>query len=81
MKQVTRYQTSDGALHDDDKQAKRYAENRYGLALSCLAHAAVQQIKYSHMLDFIDSKLADFVALQALKDDCAVEPTQKDDAP
>ncbi|RQP11931.1 MAG: hypothetical protein EAS51_04180 [Microbacteriaceae bacterium] len=73
MKRVTMYQTADGELHPSEQDAARHADRRYGDALTSLAHRAVQQEKYTKMVDFINNNLDAFVELKALKADIDLE--------
>lgn len=73
MKRVIRFQTADGALHETASAARGHANRRYGDALTRLAHRAVQQEKYTKMLEFINNNLDAFVELKALKADIDLE--------
>jgi len=73
MKRVIRFQTADGALHETASAARGHADRRYGEAMTRLAHRAVQQEKYTKMVDFIDNNLDAFVELKALKADIDLE--------
>ena len=73
MKRVIRFQTVDGALHETASAARGHADRRYGEAMTRLAHRAVQQEKYTKMVDFIDNNLDAFVELKALKADIDLE--------
>lgn len=74
MKRVSRYVTSDGVEHPDVSAAARYADERYGAALTKLAREAVQIDKYSTMLVFLENNLDAFAACVALREDRAIEP-------
>ena len=73
MKRVIRFQTADGALHETASAARGHADRRYGDAMTRLAHRAVQQEKYTKMVDFIDNNLDAFEELKALKADIDLE--------
>ena len=68
MKRVSRIETRDGALHESERDAKRHADKAYGDALLHIGRELAQQ-KYTFVTDYIDSNLAAFVELKALKDD------------
>jgi F0F1-type ATP synthase delta subunit len=74
MRKVTCYETSDGVLYRLRHHAQRHAEDRYGAALTDLAHKAVRVEKYTAMLCFIEENLDAFVALRDLKADTGLEP-------
>lgn len=74
MRRVSRVQTADGVLHEDERAALRHAERRYGDALSRVAHQIVHlDWKYTTTMEFIDTNLNAFVELKALKDDITLE--------
>lgn len=79
MTRVTRIQTSDGVLHDNFLKAERHAEERYGKALTDLAHKAVRVEKYVAMATFLEDNLAALVELKALKDDLQLAPPAERD--
>lgn len=79
MKAVPMIVTSDGAQHTSVERATRHAEQRYGDALSRLAHRLIQCDKYGVMQAFIDETLDQFVALKALKDDITLEQSGEDE--
>lgn len=75
MKQFTGYITEDGQVHHTFKDAQRYAEKRYGDALTRLAHILCKtEGRYSAILECVDEHLSSFVALQKFKDDCNYAP-------
>lgn len=74
MTRVTRIQTSDGVLHDNFLKAERHAEERYGKALTDLAHKAIRIEKYVAMAAFFEDNLALLVELKALRDDIQLAP-------
>ncbi len=78
MKRVSRIQTSDGALHESERDAKRHAERRYGDALLRHGRALTHQ-KYTTVTDYLDANLDELVELQALKKDMEMEPGHDDD--
>lgn len=80
MKTVTKIQTRDGVLHDNEASAKRHANKVYADALSTLAAKLVKIEKYSPMMDFLDTRLDDFIELRALADDTVLEPINESDA-
>lgn len=69
MKTVTKIQTQDGCLHDNEQRAKSHADQVYGEALSKAAHKLSHLTKYSDWMEFIDANLDTFTKLKALKDD------------
>lgn len=79
MKRITAFTTADGQVFLIEHDAKRHAEDRFGNALTALAHAAVLQDKYIMMGDFIERNLPRFVELAALQRDCKLEETIGDD--
>lgn len=79
MKRVTMYQTADGQVHSSEERAAHYANERYGSALTALAHRAIQQQKYTEMVTFIEENLAAFAELKALQEDIHVEPSLSTD--
>lgn len=76
MLKLVVYKTSDGKIHEDFRSAERYADNRYGNALTSLAHQLVRIGKFKEMVEFLENHLEEFVKVQALKDDI---PVTKDD--
>jgi hypothetical protein len=68
MKRVYKIQTSDGVLHDSQRDATRHAERRYGDALLSLGRDLANQ-KYTFVTDYIDANLDAFAALTDLKND------------
>ena len=73
MRQVTRFQTSDGEEHKSLKDAQNHAQKRYGDLLTKLAHQAVRIEKYSEMCEFIDGHLSNFSMLMDLRKDESLE--------
>lgn len=69
MRKITMFETSDGALHATEKDARRYAENRFGDKVTAMAHVAARIEKYSSMCDWLESSLSDFAELIALRAD------------
>lgn len=72
MKQVTRFQTIDGQLHESERAAKRYADCQYSEAVSRIAAQLVKVDKFQAMKDFVDCHLLEFVSLRALKADIEI---------
>lgn len=64
------YKTSDGQIFESQKDALRHADNRYGNALTSLAHKLVQIEKYKDMVPFLEENLHLFMEVSALKQDC-----------
>lgn len=56
-------------MHLDFRTALRHADNRYGNALTALAHEALRADKYKAMCDFIEAALPRFQELAALAAD------------
>lgn len=74
MKRTAAYVTSDGEIHLNESKAKRHAENRYGDAVTALAHKMVHAAdKYTRAIDFIEANIDAFVELKALSDDRKIE--------
>lgn len=74
MRLVERWQTADGALHETERDAREYAENRYRLAVDRLAHEAVRACeKYVGAQEFIEASIDEFARLAALRADCELE--------
>lgn len=69
MKQVTMYMTDDGKVHQDKRAALKHVEARYADKLLPLANKLAQIDKYIAMSEFIDSNLALFLELHAIKQD------------
>ena len=69
MKQVTKFETLDGKLHNSLDAAVRHAEKNYGDGLTHLANLALRQEKYTAMCKFIDENLLMFERLSLLKAD------------
>ena len=81
MKRVQRYQTSDGIVHDSFERAHKHADNRYGFALTTLAHKLLRVDKYKDMVLFLedDANIQKFLELQKLKDDIKLEVDEESD--
>ena len=75
MKLLTRVQTFDGALHNDQAAAARHLDRLYGAALSKLAHKIIAEsdFKYSHLVEFLDGNLDSFKELMKIKADMVLE--------
>ena len=73
MKQVSRWETSDGKLHETYLEAKHHAENRYGLQLSAMAHELLRVEKYAEMLDKLDGFKGAMRLLLDLNEDLKIE--------
>ena len=69
MREVIRFETSDGAIHENLNKANRHAEERYGKEITRLATHLVKIDKYVGIIDFIEKHLDDFVNLHSLKKD------------
>lgn len=74
MRRVEAWVTADGAVHTDKGRAVRHAEERYGAALTALAHQVARTDKYMAACDFIEATLPRFQELAALRADCEEEP-------
>ena len=73
MKRVSKWETSDGLLHDSFYEAKSHAENRYDLQLSKMAHELVVVEKYTEMLDKLNGFTGSMKLLLALGQDLKVD--------
>lgn len=69
MRQITAWRTMDGKIFDCHRRAQSYAEERYGAALTKLAHGAVKQEKYAAMLAWIEANIGEFDDLRRLARD------------
>ena len=76
MRKVDAWVTADGRVFTDERDARRHAENRYGAALTALAHEAVRIEKYAAMGDFIEANLPRFLELAKLSDDQIVSEAE-----
>lgn len=79
MRVVNKVQTRDGKLWDNSKEALRWAEKIYGEALSRIAGKLAMQ-RYTEVHQIIEDNLAVFLELDALKKDCALEPSEEEPA-
>lgn len=79
MKKVIRYQTSDGVEHKNFESATKYADNRYGNALTSLAHELLRVQKYRLMVEFLENNLGRFVEVQRFKDDIPLKDDDDED--
>jgi len=68
MKAVTRIQTSDGKIHESRKEALKYLEVRYANIL-CPIGAKLHTLKYTEILEYLDTNLEKFAELLQLKSD------------
>lgn len=73
MKRVDMYQTADGVLHATERGARRHADERYGKAVTDLAHEMTYLVQYRDMIDFIERNLDQFASLKELKKDMELE--------
>lgn len=78
MERVTRFQTADGVLHDNFARAVRHADDRYGCALTTMAHKLVKVEKYGAMIEFLEANLNDFAAIIALHEDIKLTNPEED---
>lgn len=67
MRKIDAWTTADGAIFTSHREAARHADNRYGAALTALAHEAVRIEKYAAMGDWIEASLTRFTELASLK--------------
>jgi hypothetical protein len=79
MERVVRFVTNDGVLHPHFLAAERHAEERYGKAVTALAHSIVRVEKYKDATDWVEKHIAEFVALKVLADDRILPPANEDD--
>lgn len=68
MRQVYRIQTLDGVLHESKTKANKHLESKYADVLCPIAHK-LTQMKYTDILEYIDSHLDLFQSLIAIKAD------------
>lgn len=73
MKQVAKFQTRDGKLHNTHSDAKRHADSVYGLQLSKIAHAIAKLEKYVTIADWINDNLGEFKELLELEKDTGLD--------
>lgn len=69
MKRITAWQTCDGILWPNKRAAASHADKRYGVLLSKLAHDGARVEKYMDMIEWLESRAADFEQLALLKAD------------
>ncbi len=67
-------------MFDTRRAALRHADNRFGDALTKLAHEILRVEKYADMTVFLENNLARFAALADLAKDRDCEPSEDDDA-
>lgn len=79
MRQIDAWQTSDGAVFTEKHKAIHHAEERYGNALTKLAHEVALIDKYTRAVDWIEANLSRFVELSCLSDDRQVTTSLDDD--
>lgn len=81
MKQVIRYQTQDGHLHDNTAEAERHAGSVYGHLLGKVTREMLSEgnSKYALTQDWINDNLDRFVELARLKADTILENPDEDD--
>lgn len=77
MKRVTRVQTFDGLVHDDQKAAQRHLDKLYADLLCSVARELSNQ-KYMFVTSYIDEHLDDFQRLRVIKADMSMEPAEDD---
>lgn len=73
MRRVEAWVTSDGRVFTDARAAAHHAEERYGAALTALAHQVARTDKYKAACDLIEANLPRFQELAALRADCEEE--------
>ena len=73
MKQIQAWVTSDGKAHTSFEKAQKHADERYGNALTKLAHELLRLDKYLTMSEFLDKNLSRFKELTELRADILVE--------
>lgn len=79
MKRISTFETSDGVLHREYLQAMRHSENRYGDALTQMAHELLSVEKYPLMIEFLENNLGRFATISELKADCILPPAEEED--
>lgn len=86
MQKLVVYKTSDGKIHESFSDAERYADNRYGNALTSLAYKLKRVIDlkkqieiHAAMVDFFEANLSEFVEVQKLKGDIQIDDVEEDD--
>lgn len=74
MKKVTKFETFDGVLHDNEKKAAQYLGRVYVNVLDRLSARMVDTTdgKYVKTQEFIDANLDTFVELKMIKDDLEI---------
>lgn len=72
MRRVDAWMTSDGAVFTDQRTAEHHAEERYGEALTALAHDVARVEKYREAYAFVEAAIPRFVELAALAADRVV---------
>ena len=77
MKRVSRFETSDGKLHDTFLKAEKHADKRYGFAVIALAHKISRIEKCTDAVTFVEQYIDAFVELKALRDDLVL-PTPEE---
>lgn len=78
MRQVEAWVTSDGRVFTDARAAAHHAEERYGAALTALAHQVARTDKYKAACDLIEANLTKFQELAALDADRKQEIKEHD---
>ena len=82
MKAITKIQTVDGKLHDNEREALRHAEAVYTNAVHKLVGRMLNSAptcKALNFADFIDENLNLFIALSPLKNDLKLEADDNDE--
>lgn len=78
MRRVSRVQTSDGVLHNSERDARAYCERRVGPLLTHHAHTLVHIDKYTGILEYLESNLDAFAEARRWKME-AEGPLETDD--
>jgi len=78
MREVSRFQTSDGELHATQAHAAKHADRRYGDALSKVVYAVLEIAqdgpkRYTRLHDWIDQHHDQLAVLRDLKNDLQLE--------
>ena len=73
MKEIVCYRTSDDVIHTSFRDAKAYAEKRYGDAVTEHAHALARLEKYAAIGDYLDQNRDALALLATLHADTVLD--------
>jgi hypothetical protein len=80
MKEVIRYQTSDGALFETQRLARQHENSRYSRAMNRIVLRIVNH-KFMEVVEFIDQNLELFQELVEIKKGMAYPETHDEEEP